>query len=398
MKNKSLTITLLALFILSACAQKKSTDKEEALVKQLTAQLSFALDEIEPLLENDTELVAPRTIEDGEIRMVPSRDWTSGFFAGEMWLMYQITKDTMWRNKAMKFTALLEQEKFNGTTHDMGFKMFCSFGRGYEITKNPHYRDILLQSAETLIIRFNPEAGCIRSWDHNSDKWDFPVIIDNMMNLELLFWAAKETCDSTYKEIAVSHAVKTLENHFREDFSTFHVVDYDPETGEVNERTTHQGYSSESSWARGQAWGLYGFTMVFRETNDPVFLKQAENIANYILDHPRLPEDFVPYWDFDAPEIPDEPRDASAASVMASALYELAEYSSNREKYLSAANKMFESLSSDKYLARPGTNKGFILKHSTGSRPHDSEVDVPLIYADYYYLESFIRKYHSCYQ
>lgn len=259
----------------------------------------------------------------------------------------------------MKYTAFLEQEKFNAKTHDMGFKMFCSYGQGYSITKNPQYRDVLLQSAETLISRFNPKVGCIRSWDHNSDKWDFPVIIDNMMNLELLFWAAKETCDSTYKEIAVSHALKTLQNHFREDYSTFHVVDYDPETGEVEGRTTHQGYSSGSTWARGQAWALYGFTMVYRETNNPVFLEQAENIADFILAHPRLPEDFVPYWDFDAPAIPDEPRDASAASIMSSALYELAEYSPNREEYLSAANKMFESLKSDKYLAKQGTNRGF---------------------------------------
>jgi rhamnogalacturonyl hydrolase YesR len=271
--------------------------------------------------------------------------------------------------------------------------MFCSFGRGYEVTKKPRYRDILLQSAETLVSRFNPEVGCIRSWDHNSDKWGFPVIIDNMMNLELLFWAAKETCDSTYREIAVSHAMKTIEHHFRDDYSSFHVVDFNPETGEVNERATHQGYASESAWARGQAWGLYGFTMAYRETNNTVFLKQAKNIADFILEHPHLPGDYVAYWDFDAPEIPEEPRDASAAAVMASALYELAEYSSNREKYLSAANKMFESLSSEKYLAKPGNNKGFILKHSTGSKPANSEVDVPIVYADYYYLESFMRKY-----
>jgi rhamnogalacturonyl hydrolase YesR len=396
MRNKSFAILLLALLFIGACTQNKDVSPQAKIVCHFKEQLSFALNQIEPLLQNENDLVSPRAIENGALIMVPSSDWTSGFFAGELWQMYQITKDTFWRKEAMKYTAFLEREKFNAKTHDMGFKVFCSFGRGYEVTKNPHYREVLLQSAETLISRYNPKVGCIRSWDHNSDKWDFPVIIDNMMNLELLFWAAKETCDSTYKEIAVSHALKTLQNHFREDYSAFHVVDYSPETGEVEGRATHQGYSSGSTWARGQAWALYGFTMVYRETNNPVFLKQAENIADFILAHPRLPEDLVPFWDFDAPAIPDEPRDASAASIMASALYELAEYSPNREEYFSAANKIFESLRSDKYLAKQGTNKGFLLLHSTGSKPHDSEVDVPLVYADYYFLESFIRRNNYC--
>jgi uncharacterized protein YyaL (SSP411 family) len=213
-----------------------------------------------------------------------------------------------------------------------------------------------------------------------------------MMNLELLFWAAKETGNQMFKEIAVKHAETTMNNHFREDFSSYHVVDYNPETGEVQSKNTHQGYSDESAWSRGQAWGLYGFTMVYRETDEKKYLKHAENIAAYILNHPNLPENMIPYWDFNAPNIPNEPYDASAAAIIASALYELSTLSENGEMYLNAANKISESLASDQFLAVPENNNGFLLKHSTGSKPHDSEVDVPLIYADYYFIETIMRK------
>ncbi len=394
--NKIL-LPLAVMVMLVACTQKQTDSPRKDLLVHTEKQLTFALESLTAPMSANSKLVAPRTVEDSAIVLVPSRDWTSGFFAGELWMMYQLTKDTVWKQKAIQFTELLEQEKNNGKTHDMGFKMFCSYGRGYEMTKNPHYREVLLQSARTLITRYNPQVGCIRSWNHNTDKWDFPVIIDNMMNLELLFWASRETCDSTFRDIAVSHALKTMENHFRPDMSSYHVVDYDPETGEVEGRTTHQGYAPESAWSRGQAWALYGYTMVYRETNDVRFLQQAEKIARYIIDHPRLPADKVAYWDFDAPEIPNEPRDASAAAIMASALYELAEYTNSREVYLKTANDMFESLASAAYLAAPTTNFGFLLKHSTGSKAHESEVDVPLVYADYYFLESLIRKYNACF-
>jgi unsaturated chondroitin disaccharide hydrolase len=212
------------------------------------------------------------------------------------------------------------------------------------------------------------------------------------MNLELLFWAAKETGNELYKEIAISHAENTMKNHFREDYSSYHVIDYNPETGEVQARNTHQGYSDNSAWSRGQAWGLYGFTMVYRETGDKKFLKQAEKIAAYILNHPNLPENLIPYWDFNAPNIPNEPYDASAATIIASALYELSTFSQKGEEYLNAANSMFESLMSAEFLADPQNNHGFLLKHSTGSKAHNSEVDVPLVYADYYFIEMITRK------
>jgi alpha-L-fucosidase len=340
---------------------------------------------------NTGELVSPRTLENGKLKLVTSRDWTSGFFPGQLWFLYQYTGNNEWKKEAEKFTANIEREKFNGTTHDMGFKIYCSFGNGYKLTKDAHYKDVIIQSAKTLSTRFNPVAGVIKSWDHNKQKWDYPVIIDNMINLELLFEATKLTGDSSFYKIAFTHAVNTMKNHFRPDYSSYHVVDYDSATGKVIKKTTHQGYSDESAWARGQAWGLYGFTLCYRETKNKAFLDQAEHIASFILHNPHLPKDLVPYWDFDAPNIPDEPRDASAASVMASALYELSVYDKNGHNYKRTADKIMESLT-NYYRSPIGENKGFILLHSTGSKPANSEVDVPIIYADYYYLEALLRK------
>ncbi|WP_143525078.1 glycoside hydrolase family 88 protein [Labilibacter marinus] len=383
---------LILALIFCACSIKKDTNNTMLTINEVEEKLKVSVDIFDE--ERSEKFISPRSIEDDSIIMVPAKDWTSGFFPGELWMMYELTKDEFWKEVATKYTLPLEQEKLNGKTHDMGFKVYCSFGKAWELTKNPQYRDILVQSAKTLATRFNPSVGCIRSWDHNSDKWDYPVIIDNMMNLELLFWAAKETGNKMYKEIAIRHAQTTMQNHFREDHSTYHVVDYHPETGQVENRHTHQGYAHESAWSRGQAWGLYGYTMVFRETQDSVFLAQAEKIASFILNHPNLPEHKIPYWDFNAPEIPNEPYDASAAAVIGSALYELSTYSNNGEAYLKAADKILESLSSPEFLADPIKNHGFLLMHSTGSKPHHSEIDVPLVYADYYFIEMFLRKSH----
>jgi unsaturated chondroitin disaccharide hydrolase len=335
------------------------------------------------------DLVSPRTLENGELKLVSSKDWTSGFFPGELWFLYQQTGKKDWRTRAEKFTADIEREKTNGGTHDMGFKIYCSFGTGYNITKDAHYKDVIIQSAKTLSTRFNKTTGVIKSWD-NRAKWKYPVIIDNMMNLELLFEASKLSGDKLLYNIAVSHANTTMKNHFRKDYSSYHVVDYDTATGKVLQRTTHQGYSDESAWSRGQSWGLYGFTMCYRETKDKAYLTHAEHIADFILNHPNLPKDMVPYYDFNAPGIPNEPRDVSAAAVIASGLYELSTYSSNGKKYRAAADKIIESLTNN-YPSPIGENKGFILLHSTGSKPSNSEVDVPLSYADYYYLEALLR-------
>lgn len=383
-------LLILSIILFFGCSGNKSLLNPKNAISIIGEQLEESVEKYN--LIKDDKLVSPRTSINGKVKMVPSSDWTSGFFSGELWMMYEFTGDVFWKENALEFTLPLEQEKFNGETHDMGFKMYCSFGKAYELIKNPEYKEILIQAAKTLAMRYNANVGCIRSWDHNADKWDFPVIIDNMMNLELLFWATKESGNRVYKDIAIKHAETTMKNHFRQDNSSYHVVDYNPETGEVENKQTHQGYADESAWSRGQAWGLYGFTMVYRETKDIKFLEQAEKIAAFIINHPNLPENKIPYWDFNAPTIPKAPHDASAAAVIASALYELSTFSDNGKAYLKVADQIVNELSSSEFLAKPGTNNGFILKHSVGSMPDNSEIDVPLVYADYYYIESLLRK------
>ncbi|RQV93844.1 hypothetical protein EH221_08550 [bacterium] len=357
--------------------------------------ISFAQKQYSMMLEKlgDTNRNPRTTNEDGSIKLVPSKDWTSGFFPRCLWLLYEFSQKEKWESAARKFTATLEQEKFNAGTHDMGFKMFCSFGNGFSLTQDQKYKEILLQSARTLITRFNSKVGCIRSWDHHQDVWQYPVIIDNMMNLELLFWATKMSGDSTFYRIAVTHANTTLKNHFRENNSCWHVVNYDTTTGQVINKQTHQGHSHDSAWARGHAWALYGYTMCYRETKDERYLIQAQKIAETILNHKNLPGDMIPYWDFDAPNIPNEERDASAGAIMCSALYELSELSGESDlKYRKAADKILQSLSSPTYRATVGENNHFLLKHSVGSKPGKFEIDVPLIYADYYFLEANLRR------
>lgn len=389
-------LNILIVLSISCNGDKKSDNKRENQITNIvTEQMEYSNKLIAGLLsENkDSNLINPRSLDvNNEIKLVPSKDWCSGFYPGIFWNLLKLTGNERWEELARKYTAPIEPEIWNGSTHDMGFKVFNSFGNGYLQTSDPEYRNILIQAANTLITRFNKNVGCIRSWDHNADKWDFPVIIDNMMNLELLFWASHETGDPIYYNIAVKHAETTMKNHFRSDNSSYHVVDYNPETGVVENKHTHQGYSHESAWSRGQAWGLYGFTMTYRETKDKRFLIQAEKIADYILSHPNLPKNKIPFWDFNAPNIPNEPYDASAAAIIASALYELSSYASKKAKYLDAADKILQTLSSPEFLAEPGSNHGFLLKHSTGSKPHNSEIDVPLIYADYYFVETLLRK------
>ena len=384
-------------FLFNACNRSHTPEissLDPQLIKQISDQQKYALNLINQVNKNDRYRFPRSLNEDGSIHLVNKRDWTSGFYPGVLWLMYDLTDEEAWKNEAFKFTTLLESEQFNDSNHDIGFKMMSSYGQGYRLTDNKKFSKILVQSAHTLVTRFNDKVGCIRSWDHHKDKWDYPVIIDNMINLELLFWASKETGDPVFANIAVKHAETTLKNHFRPDYSSYHVVSYDTITGEVAQKQTRQGYAHESSWARGQAWALYGYTMTYRETKDQQFLDQAENIASFLFNKAVLPEDLVPYWDFDAPNIPDEPRDASAAAVIASALYELSNYSKIKgDFYLQKANKIMDSLSSEKYFNAYAENQGFLLRHSTGSLPIGSEIDVPLIYADYYFLEALTRKY-----
>lgn len=335
----------------------------------------------------------PRTTgKDGEFVTSKSDWWCSGFFPGTLWYLYEYSKDSELLSLAEMMTQRVEKERYTTNHHDLGFMMYCSFGNGLRITGKPDYKDVLVQSSKSLATRFNNKTGLIKSWDWNK-KWKYPVIIDNMMNLEMFFWASKETGDPIYRNMAISHANKTMANHFRKDYSCYHVVNYNPETGEADLKITWQGYKDESSWARGQAWALYGYTMCYRETKDKKYLEQARNVAKYILNHPNMPKDGVPYWDFYAPNIPNAKRDASAGALMASALIELSDYVGKKESkhYMKEATKIVETLSSPEYLAPVGDNANFILKHSVGSFPHNSEVDVPLTYADYYYVEALLR-------
>jgi len=349
------------------------------------------------IIEKSGEILNPKTLDkDGNIVYIPIDDWTSGFFSGSIWLTYDLTKDNKWLPLAEKYTQHLDSVKYLKWHHDVGFMIGCSYLTGCRLTNKAEYKDVIVEAAKSLSTRFRPNAGIIQSWD--ADKgwqsqrgWKCPVIIDNMMNLELLFEATKFSGDSSFYKIAVSHADMTIKYQFRPDYSCYHVVDFDPETGEVRKRQTAQGYSDESSWARGQAWALYGYIACYRYTQDKKYLDQAENVYKFIFNNKNMPEDLVPYWDFDAPNIPNEPRDASAAAATASALYELSTFVSDKG-YKEVADKIMNSLGSDAYRAQVGTNGNFILMHSVGSIPHNSEVDVPLNYADYYFLEALVRK------
>lgn len=377
----------------NAKAQNKENKQGKiSAIDHAKTQYDYAFEEIAKTKARGAKGVNPRSIKGDTLAIVASKDWTSGFFPGNLWYMYELTQDKKWLEKAKEFTAPIEQEKLNGTSHDMGFKIYCSFGNGYRLIKDPKYREIMIQSARTLITRFNPKVGSIRSWDHHAEVWDFPVIIDNMMNLELLFWAFKETKDSTFYQVAVNHANTTMKNHFRPDYSSYHVIGYDPQTGAVTKRNTHQGYSDESSWARGQAWALYSFTMCYRETGDKKYLNQAENIGNYILKNPSTPNDLIPYWDYNAPKIPNEPKDVSAATITASAMYELSTMVPEKSVfYKEIADKIMKSINKN-HKAVALTNKGFLLTNSTGNLPAKLEMNVPIVYADYYYLEALLRK------
>lgn len=317
--------------------------------------------------------------------------WTAGFYPGSCWYLFEYTKDDAFKKEAEKRQVYLLPDQYRTNTHDLGFLMYCSFGNGLRITGNPAYKDVLMTSSRSLITRYKPTIESIRSWDHPG--WKCPVIIDNMMNLEMLAWATRNSNEPIFMNIAVKHANTTMKNHFRDDYSSFHVIDYDTTTGKVFAKKTHQGHSDASAWSRGQAWGLYGYTMMYRETKDKKYLDQARHIADYMLNHPNMPKDLVPYYDYDAPEIPNAIRDASAGAVMSSALLELSKYVDKKEskRYWNAGADALASLASPAYRAKEGENNNFILMHSTGSMPGKSEIDVPLSYADYYFLEALLR-------
>jgi unsaturated chondroitin disaccharide hydrolase len=374
--------------------------------------MGFIADQFENTLqtENNPDRIPRTTNADDSLKTVGIYNWTSGFFAGSLWYMYELTKEDKWKTEAIKWTEALDTIQYWSGNHDVGFMMYCSYGNGMKFAGLNQYNDILVQTAESLSKRYNDKTKAIKSWNYRKawdgkTEWFYPVIIDNMMNLELMFEASLLSGNSKYRDIAVQHAETTMENHYRDDFSSYHVIDYDTISGAVLDKATCQGFTDESSWARGQAWGLYGYVLCYRYTQDKKFLKFAENIADYMLNHKNLPEDMIPLWDYNVPDkdfvpewkyvaadYPEIPRDASAAAITASALYELSTYSDKKEEYRNAADKMLNSLLSPDYLAVHGKNKYFVLNHSVGSIPHNNEIDVPLVYADYYLLEAMYRK------
>ncbi|SDJ54041.1 Glycosyl Hydrolase Family 88 [Pedobacter sp. ok626] len=335
----------------------------------------------------------PRSInKDGAIRLVKAKDWTSGFFGGNLWYMFYLTKKSKWKDEAIRYTETLENEKYNKTTHDLGFVLYNTYYKAYHTTHKNSYKEVLLEASRSLSSRYSPKVGAIRSWDFKPFK--YPVIVDNLMNLEMLLWASKISGDSSFYHIAVSHADVDLKSRFRPDNSTYHVLDFDPANGELIKKQTFQGYADSSCWARGQAWAIYAYTFLYRETRDPKYLVQAEKAANYFLSRTDLAHDPIPFWDFNDPEIPNVSKDASAAAVAASGLLELSTYAVEKDRYYEKAQTILSTLCTDEYLAKAGTNQYFLLKHSTGHRPHHDEIDVPLIYADYYFLEALYRYQH----
>lgn len=366
--------------------------KDKAMAKLISKDLAFAASQYKLLAANTPADVMPRTYKNNKLVTSNTEWWTSGFFPGTLWYLYEFTKDSSIKAEAERRLAILEKEKYYTGNHDLGFMIFCSFGNAYRITGKPEYKEVIGTAAETLVKRFRSASNTIQSWGSANDARSL-VIIDNMMNLELLNWVSDEWRQPGYKSIAIAHSNATIQNQFRSDNSSYHVVEYDQQTGKVLKKRTQQGYSDESAWARGQAWGLYGFTMMYRFTKGPLYLEQAKKIAAFLLNHPNLPKDKIPYWDFNAPVTDTTYRDVSTASVMASALLELAQYVEGNEKknYIDNAKKILISLSSPKYKNKAGENGGFVLKHSVGSLPQNSETDVPLTYADYYFVEALLR-------
>lgn len=396
MKIRKLLLSLGVFLMTPAFCHAENNDISNVINNDInfsTRQYSLMLQQI----GREGKVRIPKTIDKlGRMVYIPIDDWCSGFFPGSLCYLYQLTNDKSWLLQSKRFTEALDSIQYLTWHHDVGFMIGSSYLNIYRLNPNKAYKKAIIQTAKSLCTRFRKKAGVIQSWNvdrgwQSKRGWTCPVIIDNMMNLELLFEATRLSGDSTYWKVAVSHANKTLENQFRKDGSCYHVVDYDPNNGAVLHRQTAQGYADNSAWARGQAWAVYGYTVCYRYTHDRKYLDQAVKTLNFVMKNPNLPDDLIPYWDFDAPNIPNEPRDASSAACIASALYEMNNYLPDNG-YTSLADRIIRSLSSPEYRAPLGKNGCFLLMHSVGSIPHNNEIDVPLNYADYYFLEALTRR------
>ncbi len=395
---KICSITAMVFLLSGAASCSKSINSDDVAIENARQQMKGQIDLIE---EHPDTFLNPTTLKsDGTLFYCPVDDWRSGFFPGAMWYLYELTGDESLLPLAAKYTKAVSDAQHVRFHHDVGFMVGCSFGNALRLTGDTTtYAPAIVEAAKSLCTRFRPAAGVIQSWDvepggeREKKGWRCPTIIDNVMNLELLFEATRLSGDSTYYNVAVSHADRTLKEHFRPNGSCYHVIDYDPVSGDVRHRQTAQGCSDESAWARGQSWAIYGFTTVYRYTGDRRYLDRAEKTFDFVKNHPNMPSDLVPYWDLDAPGIPDEPRDVSTAAVIASGLYEMCRYCPDKAKeYKAYADNIMKSLASADYTAPFGENGNFILMHSVTSKPANVEIDVPLNYADYYYLEALKRK------
>lgn len=399
MKKNLISLACSALLV--ACGgTSQQAPKTDSLVEENVAFARQQLGKEIEVIEASGECLNPVTLKtDGSVFYCDYTDWRSGFFPGSLWYLYELSGDSTLVPLATKYTNAIEETKNLTWHHDVGFMVNCSFGNGLRLKDVPGYKEVIIKTAESLSTRFRPVPGIIQSWDvtrgwQSERGWECPVIIDNMMNLELLFEATRLSGDSTYYKVAVSHADRTMQEHFREDGSCYHVIDYSLKDGSVRHRQTAQGYADESTWSRGQAWAVYGYAVCYRYTHNPKYLAQSLKTFHMMKNHARMPEDLIPYWDMDAPNIPDEPRDASSAACIASALYEIStmEGVENPAQYKEYADSILASLASPNYRAALGTNGNFLLMHSVGSIPHGQEIDVPLNYADYYFLEALKRK------
>ena len=383
------------LSLLAACAPSKGEFDAENALKYCDRQVHRTLSELRTAEGELDYTLMPRNIMDSldvwHCRKVDKTEWCGGFWPGILWYDYEFTGDAKLKEEAEKYTESLEfLSRIPAYDHDLGFLVFCSYGNAYRLTHEEKYKQVILDTADSLATLFNPRVGTILSWPREVPTFGgHNTIMDNLINLEMLFWAAKNGNKPYLKEIAVSHADKTMANQFRPDYTSYHVAVYDTLTGDFVRGCTHQGYADESMWARGQAWGIYGYTLAYRETGDLRYLNFVQQVADAFLKD--LPEDGVPYWDYNDPRIPNAPRDASAAAVVASALLELSTYlpGEKGDGYRKEAVRMLASLSSDAYAC--GDRKPAFLMHSTGHHPAGSEIDASIIYADYYYIEALLR-------
>ncbi|GAA3650217.1 glycoside hydrolase family 88 protein [Flavivirga jejuensis] len=381
---------ILTMFLMVACASPKKQKPTFSPTEMLDLSVLKTKKTLKSLKITDS---FPRNIskDKQDWGLVGVKDWCSGFWPGVLWHAYEYSGDASIKKGAEEFTLPIKPIAYSpAQNHDIGFMVYCSYGNGYRLTGNQEYKDVLLSAADTLATLYNPAVGSILSWPEKTDEYAHNTIIDNMMNLELLFWASKNGGDKKLYDIAVSHAEVTMKYLVRADNSVYHLGEFNDITGEFIKGHTHQGYADESMWARGQTWGLYGFAIAYRETGKEEFLNTSIKLADHFLN--RLPEDGIPYWDFDDPKIPNAPKDASAATVAACGMLELSGLVKDKvlkAKYEDAARNFIKILSSENYFS--GDTNQALLLHSLGHYPNNTEIDVPIIYADYYYMEALSR-------